>query len=97
MNVSVLVDTNVLVDAYDRAAPQKQKQTLAAFDYLVVHGSGALSTQVLAEFFVAITRKIAVPLSIANAYTRFERRFQHRISERGCAFRKSFRAQLSDL
>jgi predicted nucleic acid-binding protein len=72
MSVSVLVDTNVLVYAYDRAAPQKQQQALAALDYLVIHGSGALSTQVLAEFFVAVTRTISAPLSIADAYTRVE-------------------------
>jgi predicted nucleic acid-binding protein len=72
MSVSVLVDTNVLVYAYDRATPQKQKQALAALDYLVVHSSGALSTQVLAEFFVAVTRKIPAPLSIADSYTRLE-------------------------
>jgi predicted nucleic acid-binding protein len=72
MSVSVLVDTNVLVYAYDHAAPEKQKQALVALDYLVVHGSGALSTQVLAEFFVAVTRKIAAPLSTTDAYTRIE-------------------------
>ena len=72
MSVSVLVDTNVLVYAYDRTVPQKQKQALAALEYLVVHDSGALSAQVLDEFFVAVTRKIAAPLSIADAYTRLE-------------------------
>lgn len=72
MSVSMLVDTNVLVYAYDRAAPEKQKQALATLDYLAIHGSGALSTQVLAEFFVAVTRKITAPLSIADAYIRLE-------------------------
>ncbi|HEU5102661.1 MAG TPA: PIN domain-containing protein [Roseiflexaceae bacterium] len=72
MIASVLVDTNVLVYAYDRAAPQKQRQALDTLDYLAIHGSGALSTQVLAEFFVAITRKIISPLSAADAYIRLE-------------------------
>lgn len=72
MNASVLVDTNVLVYAYDRTAPHKQQQALDTLDYLAIHGSGALSTQVLAEFFVAVTRKIATPLSLADAYVRLE-------------------------
>jgi len=72
MSVSVLVDTNVLVYAYDRADTKKQQQALVTLDYLAIHGSGALSTQVLAEFFVAITRKIAAPLSMADAYIRLE-------------------------
>ncbi len=50
MTVSVLVDTNVLVYAYDGAAPHKQRQALDVLDYLAVRGSGAISTQVLAEF-----------------------------------------------
>jgi predicted nucleic acid-binding protein len=72
MSASVLVDTNVLVYAYDRTAPHKQQQALDTLDYLAIHGSGALSTQVLAEFFVAVTRKITTPLSLADAYVRLE-------------------------
>jgi predicted nucleic acid-binding protein len=59
----VLVDTNVLVYAYDRSAPEKQKQALDLLDYLAMRGSGALTPQILAEFFVVVTRKMAAPLS----------------------------------
>jgi predicted nucleic acid-binding protein len=76
MSADVLVDTNVLVYAYDRAFPQKQRLALATLDYLAIHGSGAISTQVLAEFFVTITRKIAAPLSVEDAYTRVENYLQ---------------------
>ena len=72
MSASVLVDTNVLVYAYDRAAAQKQQRALDTLDQLATRGTGALSTQVLAEFFVAVTRKITAPLSVAEAYTRIE-------------------------
>jgi predicted nucleic acid-binding protein len=72
MSASVLIDTNILVYAYDRSAPQKQQQALDVLDYLVVRGSGAISTQVLAEFFVVVTRKIAAPLSVEEAYKRLE-------------------------
>lgn len=39
-------------------------------DRLAVSGAGAISTQVLAEFFVAATRKIANPLSVPDACER---------------------------
>ena len=70
MNGRVFVDINVLVYAYDRSEPAKQQQALAVLDYLVGREAGVISTQVLAEFFVTITRKIAAPLTINEAYER---------------------------
>lgn len=70
MGARVLVDTNVLVYAYDRSAPGKQRRALDVLDGLVVSGVGVISTQVLAEFFVAVTRKIANPLAVQDAYGR---------------------------
>ncbi len=67
MNGRALVDTNVLVYAYDRSEPEKQRRALEVLDRLAV---GVLSTQVLAEFFVAVTRKIPAPLSAEEAYER---------------------------
>ena len=68
MSGRILLDSNVLVYAYDRSEPKKQAQAAALLDQLQVTGAGILSTQVLAEFFVAITRKISQPLSIEQAY-----------------------------
>ena len=67
MNAKVFVDTNVLVYAYDRSEPEKQRRALTVLDHLVLTGTGAISTQVLAEFFVAVTRKITYPLSVGEA------------------------------
>jgi predicted nucleic acid-binding protein len=39
-------------------------------DYLVSVQAGVISTQVLAEFFVTVTRKITAPLSVDEAYQR---------------------------
>ncbi len=39
---------------------------------MIQEDAGALTTQILAEFFVTVTRKLAVPLSAADAYTRIE-------------------------
>jgi predicted nucleic acid-binding protein len=72
MSDSILVDTNVLVYAYDRSEPQKQTQAIRVLDHLTAGYLGVLSTQVLAEFFVSVTRKIIAPLSIEQAYASIE-------------------------
>lgn len=72
MTDRIFVDTNVLVYAYDRSEFEKQQKALQILDRLAISGIGVISTQVLSEFFVAITRKIAVPLSIDQAYDRIK-------------------------
>ena len=64
-----LVDTNVLVYAYDPSDPAKYQRAIAVVDELSAHGTGALSAQVLGEFFVTVTRKIPLPLTLAEAET----------------------------
>ena len=76
MSGRVFVDTNVLVYAYDRSEPEKQRRALEVLDRLAVTGVGVISTQVLAEFFVAVTRRIAAPLSVVEAYERVENYLQ---------------------
>lgn len=72
MTANILVDINVLVYAYDRTAGTKQQHALAVLDALVKHNEGAISTQVLAEFFVTVTRKLPYPLTVAEARSRIE-------------------------
>jgi predicted nucleic acid-binding protein len=69
---AILIDTNVLVYAYDRSEPEKQRRALQVLNGLARAGSGYLSAQVLSEFFVNVTRKIAAPLSVAQAIERIE-------------------------
>ena len=76
MSDRVFLDTNVLVYAYDRSEPEKQQRTLKLLDRLVTMGAGAISTQVLAEFFVSVTRKIPAPLSVAEGYERIRNYLQ---------------------
>ena len=64
----ILVDTNVLVYAYDRAEPRKQERALETLRRLAVGGRGRLSAQILGEFFRAVTQKIPSPLSASDAY-----------------------------
>jgi predicted nucleic acid-binding protein len=73
---ATLIDTNVLVYAYDRSEPEKQRRALEVLDALARSGDGRLSAQVLSEFFVNVTRKIAAPLTVAQA----RERLQHYVS-----------------
>lgn len=70
MNGRILVDTNIPVYAYDRSESEKQGQALSILEQLVTAKTGVISTQVLTEFFVTVTRKIQLPLSAAQAYER---------------------------
>lgn len=60
-------DTNILVYAFDSSSPQKQSRALDLFEELASKGDAVLSTQVLQEFFVVVTRKLGTPLSSEDA------------------------------
>lgn len=59
----VFVDTNILLYAYDLDAGPKHRNANNAVLKLWHSGSGVLSTQVLQEFYVNVTAKIAAPLA----------------------------------
>ena len=61
------VDTNVLVYAYDLDAGTKHEVARAALTELWNSGAGATSIQVLQEFYVTVTRKLAKPLPRRSA------------------------------
>lgn len=56
-------DTNVLVYLFDRHAPEKRRRAQDLFREHSADDSLLLSTQVLQEFYVTVTRKLSVPLS----------------------------------
>lgn len=61
MNGRTFIDTNVLVYAFDSSEPTKQQ---VALHVLAKSGERAvLSTQVLSEFYVVATKKLADPLA----------------------------------
>jgi len=70
MTGKVLIDTNILVYAYDRSEYVKQQKALTLIDQVVTLDNGLLSTQILSEFFNAVTRKIPEPLSLEEAEER---------------------------
>jgi predicted nucleic acid-binding protein len=63
----VLIDTNLLVYLYDRNHPGKQARARLVLEQLGLTGTGRLSVQFLSEFFSVATRKLAPPLSPADA------------------------------
>ena len=61
------VDTNVLIYAHDRSAGQKHTRARELMRELWQSGEGCLSIQVLQEFYVNVTRKVARPLAAEAA------------------------------
>ncbi len=72
MGDRIMVDTNVLLYAYDRGEPAKQPRALAVLNRLVAQDLGFLTSQILAEFFVNATKKLQPPLTIEEAYDRIQ-------------------------
>ncbi|CAN5177738.1 PIN domain-containing protein [soil metagenome] len=63
-------DTNVLLYMYDDDEPEKKTEAIEVFDRAVEEDLAVLSTQVLQEFYVNATRKLATPLSPERAAAR---------------------------
>ncbi|MFU8856086.1 MAG: PIN domain-containing protein [Deferrisomatales bacterium] len=60
-------DTNILVYLFDAGSPEKQGAAREILEREVLEGRAVLSTQVLQELYVAVTRKLAAPLPPADA------------------------------
>ena len=63
MSGKVFVDTNVFVYLFDKSAPAKQARARQILETEGPPGRVVLSTQVLQEFYVSVTRKLGKPLS----------------------------------
>lgn len=59
-------DTNVLVYSDDARYPEKLGRATALFEQARRSSTGAVSTQVLQEYFVTVTRKLGVPADVAR-------------------------------
>lgn len=64
------VDANVLVYAFDASAAGKQQAAQRLVERLWQTGGGCVSVQVLQEFFVTVTKKVAKPLGVNEAAAR---------------------------
>jgi predicted nucleic acid-binding protein len=65
--VTAFFDTNLLVYLFDSASPEKQGKARDVFSERAQRDEVLLSTQVLQEFYVTVTRKLASPLSADQA------------------------------
>lgn len=66
-SAAFLVDTNVLAYAYDAQAGSKRERAIAVLDTVATRQIGALTPQILSEFFVVVTQKLSPPLTAAEA------------------------------
>ncbi len=67
MSDRTFVDTNILIYAHDVDAKSKHEVAKRVLRELWGERNGVLSTQVLEEFYVNVTRKIPQPLSKGSA------------------------------
>ena len=77
MSGRTFVDTNVLVYAQDAADPKKQQR---ARDVLRLHADElVLSAQVLSEFYVVVTRRLAKPMDPKDAAAAVDHLSEHAV------------------
>jgi predicted nucleic acid-binding protein len=67
MSGVAFVDSNVLIYAHDRDAGVKRERAVAKLRELWNSGNGRLSIQVLQEFYVNVTQKLATPMARSTA------------------------------
>jgi predicted nucleic acid-binding protein len=67
MSGKTFIDTNILIYAHDIDAQAKNEIAKGVLRELWSERAGALSMQVLQEFYINVTRKIASPLSKDSA------------------------------
>jgi predicted nucleic acid-binding protein len=67
MSGKFFIDSNILVYGQDSRHPEKQRVAQALAAQLVETGNGVVSTQVLQEFYVAVTEKLGVAPLAAKA------------------------------
>ena len=73
MTATVFVDSNVLIYGEDPVDKAKQDAALAWLNVLWQRRTGRLSTQVLNEFYVNVTRKISPPMPRGDARAKVRR------------------------
>lgn len=67
MSDIVFVDSSILIYAHDSDAALKRERAIESLRLLWETGAGRISVQVLQEFYVNATRKLAKPLARSTA------------------------------
>ena len=63
----ILVDSNVVIYAYDPADAWKQQRAIVLLDRVAVEDRGVVSTQVVNEYYNGLRKRISPPLSAVDA------------------------------
>lgn len=63
MSVNLLLDTNILVYAYDTAVESKRRPALEILDTCAKNRQAVISSQVLGEFAFVVSRKLEYPIT----------------------------------
>jgi predicted nucleic acid-binding protein len=93
----VFVDTNILIYAHDRDAGVKRERAAQALERLWDEQTGRLSVQVLQEFYVAVTRKLATARASAREIIRTYTPWVHYPTTPATILRASEIAEFSQL
>jgi predicted nucleic acid-binding protein len=67
MSDAIFVDSNILIYAHDADAGPKRERAIHKLTQLWESGAGRLSVQVLQEFYMNVTRKLATPVARSTA------------------------------
>ena len=67
MKDKVFLDTNILIYAHDIAAGRKHDVAVSIIEKIWEEETGIISTQVIQEFYVNVTRKIPNPITPVQA------------------------------
>ena len=67
MNGRFFLDTNIFVYSFDRNSPDKLHRSTQLIRQAAATGKGAVSYQVVQEFFNVALRRFAQPLTVAEA------------------------------
>lgn len=70
MTAVVFVDTSILIYAHDRGAGEKRIRAARALEQLWDEQNGRVSVQVLQEFYVTVTQKLATTRTSAREVVR---------------------------
>ncbi len=67
MAARILIDSNILVYAYDASEPMKQPRAKEVLNLIQQNDIGCLSVQCLSEFFTVAIRKYQPPMAVVEA------------------------------
>jgi predicted nucleic acid-binding protein len=99
MSDIVFVDTNILIYAHDSDAASKRERAVESLRTLWETGTGRISVQVLQEFYVNATRKLAKPLarSVAREVVVSYGAWIHEATTAGTVLRASDIAEMAQI